>query len=160
MQVLFENRENATRPGTSQSGGGLPGTLGTPCLPEALVFPACRGPVWPRRVKKRSSGAQRAFHVAGLRLGESCPGSRSVWPPGRTAQTHRTSPGGQGGDRVQHSHYWGVPVMNPIRIHEDTGSMPGLVQWVTALLWPRCRPCLQLQFPPQPGNLHMPQVRP
>ena len=42
--------------------------------------------------------------------------------------------------RIWISHFGSV-VMNPTSIHEDTGSIPGLVQWVKdpELLWLWCR---------------------
>ena len=76
----------------------------------------------------------------------------------------------------------GVPfvaqwLMNPARIHEDVGLVPGHAQWVKDLAFPGavvyiadsawilcCCSCdigqqLQLRFDPYPGNFHTPQVR-
>ena len=38
---------------------------------------------------------------------------------------------------VRNSSLWGSAVINPASIHEDVGSIPGIVQWVKdpALLW-------------------------
>ena len=66
------------------------------------------------------------------------------------------------------SSHCGSAVMNTTSIHEDGCAMGCGVGCKCssdpALLWLWCRPAatpqLQLQFDPQPGNLHMPQVQP
>ena len=72
----------------------------------------------------------------------------------------------------------GAVETNPTRNHEVEGSIPALTQWVKDLALPRavvqvadtaqiwhCCGCglrwrLQLQFDPQPGKFHIPQVWP
>ena len=69
-------------------------------------------------------------------------------------------------------------VNNPTSIHEDACLIPGPTQWATGsgiavsfgvgcrcgldpvLLWLWCRPVLQLQFSPSPGNVRMPCALP
>ena len=81
-------------------------------------------------------------------------------------------------DLIKKSSLCGSAVMNPTNIHEDACWIPGLSQWVKdlALLlavvqvedapWNlSCCDCgtgrqLQLQSDLQPGNFHVPQVRP
>ena len=61
----------------------------------------------------------------------------------------------------------GVPlvaqrVKNPTSIHEDVGSIPHLVQWVTdlAMLWLWYRLAAAAVIQPCHRNCHMPQVQP
>ena len=72
---------------------------------------------------------------------------------------------------------WLSGFKNPTSIHEDVGSIPGLAFGLriwhccklhhradAAHIWHCCGlgagQQLQLQFDPQPGNLHMPWVQP
>ena len=59
------------------------------------------------------------------------------------------------------SSHCGAAETNPTRNHEVADSIPGLAQWVKdlTLLWPWHRQQQQLRLDPQPGSLHMLQVR-
>ena len=58
------------------------------------------------------------------------------------------------------SSHCGSVVTNPTSVHEDSGSIPGLTQWVKnlALPWLWCGPAAVALIQPQPGNFHMTQV--